>query len=572
MDYRFRSTFTSLARVINPTEDERFVAKASLTELKHLAPSAEEVESNPDLLYIACDGAVGGMVNRNGDAIDLQTAIAIHGTAKHKFISMDHDRDKLVGFVLTPKLTKLGTHEVLTEEQALAANEPVYMSFSGVIWRVIDRMLTKYLVKVGDSIDSDALSMSWEVAFDAYDIGVGAKNTFDAERISKDDVRFAAYNKILRVNEGTGLDRDGKNVFRIINGNPIIVGYSVVPNPAAHVKGILPIDGRPADVAAPAAAGPVQNLPQPDMVKSAAEVEVALKGINSIFGLTNEQLQKFAITLFDTVRKPEIAATSEASLQKSEESSITATKTCVTVSTIPMKIESLDQLGTQWESLIKLDSKASLDSVKNFLADHIAKEAEKFMADKEAKDNIVKTVEASKKESDAKVKDLEDSLANIQKELDTLREQSATTARAAKFNERMGAFDAEFDLTDKEHKIVASKIKTMSDEAFAAYLDECKILMEEKSKAFKAEAAKKKCADDKKAPPFAKDDEDKKKKDDEDEEAEASVKEAIASVIEDASQSKLPNMVHLDKNLFTEMCEAFASSIKVEGRAIKAKK
>jgi len=588
MDYRYRSTFTTIAKVVTPSEEDRFLAKASLAPLKALLPSDVKPDENPDLLYFSANGAVAGLVNKNGDSISCDTAIAINTGAKYKYISVDHDRDKIVGAILQPGFSKLGTNEPMTAEEAAASKEPFNMSIAGVLWKVVSPMLAKYLVKMGDSTGEDALSLSWEVAFDSYDIGVGSRNTFDAERISKEDVRFAAYDKILRLNGGTGIDSNHKNVFRIINGNPVILGYSIVPNPAAAVKGILPIEPAPLEVKEKDAAenGPVQNVPQPDEIPASCQAYLEEQPESGMgYHLCDITMQdgtihrKVPVLNHKTVPSS-IEAQKIASLEiceKSEEKSITRSKTCVNPSTTTMKIESLEQLAAQWEAFAKLTSTAGVDAVRSYIADHIAKESEKWAKDHEAKENLVKTVEAAKTESEQKVKTLEASLAELTKQITCLREESAAAERKAKYAERMAAFDDEFELSDDERKLIASDVKDLSDEAFASYLSKSKVLMKEKSKAHRAEAAKKKDDKtkkaDKKDAKDAKDDgkDEEPDDDDDDDQSKAAVKEAVASVKEDASQAKLPNMVQVDENLMNELREAFASSIRVEGRPLKSK-
>lgn len=593
MSHCYTSTFTTVAKIVSSDEQDRFIAKASLEPLKKLLPADVVVENNPDLLYFAANGAVAGLVNKNGDAVSCETALALTDSTKYKYISVDHDRDKVVGVIIQAGYSKFGTNEPISAQEAAASKEPFNMSIVGALWKVVNPMLSKYLVKVGDSVSEDALSLSWEIAFDSFDIGVGSKNVFDAEKIAPDDVRYAAYEKILRLNGGTGLDSNHKNVFRIINGNPVMLGFSVVPNPAAAVKGIIPIEPKLPTVEDPIGmqpkageqAGPAQNVPPANEIPASCRSYLEEQPETGIgYHLCDVTMQDGAIhrdvaVLNCSTVSNKINASRIASLEvreKSAETFITPSKARVTLPTTTMKIESLEQLATQWDAFAKLSSTAAVDSVRSYIADHLAKEAEKWAKEHEAKEKIVQTVEAAKQESEKKVKELETSLSELKTQLATLKDEAVAAERKAKFGERMAALDEEFDLGNEERQLIASDVRDLSDEAFAAYLTKAKVLMKEKSKAHKAaleaEAAKKVPAkDDKKA---GKKDDGKDKEDDydEDDKSKASVKEAVASVKEDTGQSKLPNMVHVDENLMNEMREAFASSIRVEGKPIKSKK
>lgn len=240
--YRYRSTFTSVAKVIVPTEEDRFIAKASLKNLGGILPPGINPDENPDMLYIAFDGAVAGLVNKNGDGITASTALAINKTARYKFISTEHDRKQIVGVILHPAFSCFGDNQPLTDEQAAQMAQPFNMAYVGALWKTVSPMLAKYIHRTDDAADEDVLSTSWEIAFDTYSIGVGSKNLWDAQIIPKTDASFASYDKMLRANGGSGKDEGGRPVFRVLDGDALILGYSIVPNPAAEVKGILPLE------------------------------------------------------------------------------------------------------------------------------------------------------------------------------------------------------------------------------------------------------------------------------------------------------------------------------------------
>jgi hypothetical protein len=240
-EYRYVSRFTTSARIVSPSDQDRFVAKASIDSLKGLLPADIKPESNPDLLYIAASGAVSGMINKNGDGITAETALAINHTAKHKFISSEHDRNILNGFILETGFSRFGTSEPILIEEAATLTEPFNMCVVGVLWKVVNPMLSKYLLMNADAVGSEALSLSWEIGFVSYNIAVGSKNLFDARIITPEDPAFASYDKLLVSNGGNGRSTVGDPVFRVIAGSPVILGYSIVASPAAEVKGILPI-------------------------------------------------------------------------------------------------------------------------------------------------------------------------------------------------------------------------------------------------------------------------------------------------------------------------------------------
>lgn len=587
MSHRYTATFTSVARIVNPSEQDRFVAKASLAPLRNVLPADVDPLMDPDLLYISCDGAVGGLVNRNGDGITAATAVAIHRSARHKYISMDHDRNRVAGVVLFPTLTTLDAHKVLTDDEALALNEPFNMSFAGVIWKVIQPQLSKYLIKVGDALDSDALSMSWEIGFDRYSVAVGGTNLFDSRIIEPEDPTFAAYDAMLRSNKGEGVDPSGRSISRIISDDAVILGYSAVPNPAAHVKGILPLtfldNGGPApaadDTSSDTAAIDLSQIPESqrsffeqhaesgmgyhlcDLTMEDGTIHSGIPVINHRFlprGIDGSKIVAVRIA------------------QKSEEKNITSSVARVTPDTAnSMKIESLEQIGT---ALGTHEAAAAVSTFVKAIQDGSAE----YVKQLAAKENVVKNAEQALATSEQRAKDLEASIATLRTELEEIRSKAEQTEADTKFQERMASFDEQYNLDDEDRALIASDIKPLDDEAFAAYAKKQSKLMGGKKKAkadpqdgdaaAKKDKKPKDAIDDDGDDNDDGDDEDHKgKKSDDAKAAKAAevaalVKEALASVIADKGSSFPASSIQVDAALAESMAGAFKGTFKIDGK------
>ncbi len=534
-DYKYRSVFVSQAAIHAPSEDEVKVAKASLDGLKQLLPANIDPADDPDLLYISGDGALGGFVNKNCDGISRETAVAIHKTARNKFIDIEHCREDIVGVVLYPALTTIDTHEILTDEQALASDKPFNLSFAGVLWKVLAPMLAKYIGQQGASTGKDVLSLSWEIAFSNYSIAVGEKEISKARLIKADDPSFAIYDKMLTGNGGTGKDAKGEPIYRVIEGDAIILGYGVVSNPAAEVKGILPI-----------------------------QQSAALASINEILKLTDEKLKDFGQALFRAAVERGItfeAAAQTITPQKSEEKNITPSNASVTLNNVKsMKIETVEQLKA---ALGQHESTAAVVD----LVESIKKGSEQYAKDLKAQEDIVKNAEAAKVESDKTIKELKASLEKLNKELAEVRASQEATEAGQKFQERMAFFDEKFELDDEDRKLITDDIREMDDATFAAYSKKQEKLMcgkFKKSKKDDKEQAEKNKKLEEEAAQAAK--------------AAADAKAAFASV-EAEKAAKLPNgIVETDQDLDAKMKAAFGGSIKIDGKtldernAAKAKK
>ncbi len=549
-EYRYKTTFTSLARVAEATEDEKFVAKASLEPLKKLLPADLNPADAPDLLFISSDGAVAGVANLNGDGLSCATAIAIHRTARYKYISTDHERDKVVGVVLFPSLTHRDTHEPLTDEQAAAlGNTPFNMSFAGAVWKVIQPLLAKFLRQTGGAQTPDALSMSWEIAFDDYAIAVGSTNFGEARIVNTSDADFKALDKCLYGNGGNGKTKDGQSVSRMITGEAIILGYSIVGNPAAAVKGILPVvteSNTATDT--PAAAmtkdqGPMTNE------SNLAEAFEALRKNDSEFTKTIKALTE-ALESAAKNQNTQVAATA------SEQKIINTEKTRVTGNTtIPMKIESLKQIEDKWAEIRQLETCASVVDFVKAIQDGSTQYEQKLKDEQTLAQQMKSNAEAAEK----RAKELETTLAGVQQQLTELQASQVELERNQKFQERMASFDEQYDLDDEDRQLIASDIKELSDESFASYQKKFAKLAASKKK--KAEFPPKK--DDKKSDPC-----DDKKKEMEEEEAKKA-KAAIASLTEKPGQTSLPNGATAETTLKDDMFAAFGESFKIGGKSVK---
>lgn len=516
-EYRFISRFESYAKVITPTETDRFLAKASLQPLKALLPAGTDVENSDDVLYFAADGALGGAVNRNDDSISAETAIAIHRSAINKFISTDHDRDKIVGAVINAGLSRYGTNDLLTSDEAAKLTEPFNMPVAGVIWKVIANQLAKYLVRVGDSLDKDALSLSWEIAFDQYDIAVGSKNLFEARIVKEGTDEWAELDRRLRCNGGTGLSVDGKGVYRVIAGEPILLGYSVVERPAAGVKGILPIT-------APTISEQPESAP------------------------TDASTQSDAASV-----TPTLPATAAAAV---EEKIITPTESRVTPANVPMKIESLAQLSANWSDIRKLESAAAVEDFVKALQ----KGEEAYVAQLAAEKNLVQTLQSSKAELEQAKADAEKRAGDLQSQIDLLKQSAAQAEANQKFKERMANLDESFELDDQDRELLAPEIRSLADDtAFAAFKKKQEKLMCGKKKGAKASdlpattpAVVPAVVPAVTAAPVV------------------AVTEAIASITPVGAQV-VPggNTLTVDVSLASDMDQAFAETVTVRGKTIK---
>lgn len=547
-----RATFTATARVIAASEQDRFVAKASLLPLKGLLPPGVDPTEDPDLLYIAANGACVGLCNRNGHAISKATALKINRSARNKFISTDHDRKHVVGVVLSPAFTKMGTNEPLTDEEAAAMEEPFNMAILGALWRVVDPQLTKYVSNTADA-PSDELSLSWEVAYRDFSLGVGSHNLFDAKVIKAGDPTFAVYEKMLFENGGTGKDEAGQPVFMIIEDSeeftPVILGYSAVAKPAAHVHGILPLEKTAEPTVAPAnelsteQSASLEN--QPESGPGYHLVDLVMQDGSTIENVAVLNRR----TVPAGIAAAEVVAVTPC--KKIAEKSVNPEKPSVTPVIIQaMTIKTIADVEAQWGELTKM----SAASAREMIQQVIVEEGAKYVAKVEAQENATKLAEEAKAEALKLAAESATAVANLQKQLDEVRAAASAAEAAQKFQDRMNGFAEEYDLDADERKIVASDIKDLSDEQFTAYAEKCKVLFKGKKKGQKPEKGGNTADDDMKASKSSV----------------APAKEALASVVPVGDPAPLLGEADVNVSLAQQIANAFGASMKIDGKPVVA--
>jgi hypothetical protein len=117
---------------------EEALSTASLDSLRDIIPEDIDFEKNIDLVGVAFNGALANRFNKNGDGIDSETAIAIKDYFIHKPTNIEHQRKKVVGHIVGSSLSSFGSNELISDEEALATNEPFNIALSAVIYKTVN--------------------------------------------------------------------------------------------------------------------------------------------------------------------------------------------------------------------------------------------------------------------------------------------------------------------------------------------------------------------------------------------------------------------------------------------------
>jgi len=414
MSFKYITTFSSVLKPLVSEEKDKYLALASLAEVGSFIPNVD-TEKNVDLLPVAFNAAVVNRVNRNGDVIDSLTALASYKDFINKPINFEHNREKIVGVILTAGFSEFGSDTPLTEDQVKDLKGPYNITLGGVIWKIANPNLATMIEDSSDSTSANyqKISASWELGFNEYNLIViegESKNIEDGSEIS-DASEIETLKANLRTFGGSGKIDKSKSLYRKVIGNVVPLGIGLTETPAADVKGVATIKIEEKQQPEEENISKIENLDVNTLIDNKAMKITSLKDIN------DENLKQATASQISDLIEQELKTASEkfAVEKASVESQLKSTK------------ESLDTLVANQDSLQK-----EISALKEALS----------------------TAEAEKQKILA----------------------------SEKFNERMSAFDAEYDLDAETRQILATEIAEMEDSAFAAFKDKMAVFMKSKKK------------------------------------------------------------------------------------------
>lgn len=422
----YTTIFSSTIKPLVSEEKDKYLAMASLVDIGEFIPEVD-TKKNIDLLPIAFNACVVNRANKNGDVIDSATALDIYENFVNKPINIEHNRDRVVGAILSASFSEFGTDKPLTAEQVKEMDSPYNITLGGIVWKVVNSHLADIIENSNDptSEDYQKVSASWELGFSDYDIAVcqiNEKNIEGAEIVSDPD-KIEKLRSSLRAFGGDGKLEDGRCVYRRVTKQVIPLGIGLTETPAADVKGVA-----------------VQK-----------EETLAEKENDD----SSEKLEKTSLSQHNNVNNN---------------------------NNLVMKIESLKDIND--ESLKTLEASA----VHEFIQEEVRKASEDFAAQQDEKKQALEAAEEQHKSLSEEHSKLQEELESVRKGLQELEAEKAARAAQEKFNERMAAFDEEYELTEEDREVIANDVKDLEDEDFENYQGKMKVLLKSKDKKALAEA------------------------------------------------------------------------------------
>ena len=414
MSFKYITTFSSVLKPLVSEEKDKYLALASLMQVGNFIPNVD-TEKNVDLLPVAFNAAVVNRVNKNGDVIDTSTALASYKDFINKPINLEHNRERLVGVILTAGFSEFGSDVPLTEDQVKDLKGPYNITLGGVIWKIANPNLATMIEDSSDSTSANyqKISASWELGFNEYNLVViegDSKNIEDGSEIS-DASQIETLKSNLRTFGGSGKIDKSKSLYRKVMGNVVPLGIGLTETPAADVKGVATVR--------------IEEKQQPDE-----------ENISKIENLDVN-------TLIDNKA---------------------------------MKITSIKDIND--ENL----KQATASQISDLIEQELKTASEKFAAEKATVESQLKSTKESLDTLVANQDTLQKEISALKEALSAVEAEKQKIIASEKFNERMSAFDAEYELDSETRQILANEIADMDDSAFAAFKGKMAVFMKNKKK------------------------------------------------------------------------------------------
>ena len=423
--FNYTTSFSSEIKPLVSEEKDAYLALAAISNIGDLVPNIDS-EKDYDLLPVAFNAFVANRVNKNHDVINTEAALSIANHFINKPINIEHNRDKVIGTILTAGYSEFGTDKPLTEEQVKEMTGPFNVSLGGVIWRTVNKEVANVIEESSDPTSKNYLSVSasWELGFSDYQLVLMSsedKNIENGQYIS-DEIQVEDLKKNLKAFGGDGKTKDGGYVYRHVIGEIVPLGIGLTENPAAEVKGI-----------------------------------------------TTKKMAEAAVVEEDkTPVESETESISQENKNNVNNNYISRDKI--------MKINSIKDITD--DNLKEMSASAVSDYIQKELEDA----SEKFSAEKQKVDNALKETEEKHETLSKDHEELKTNLEAVQAELDSLKAEKLEKEKQEAFNQRMAAMDEEYVLNDEDREVIASDIKDLSDEDFETYSKKMAVLLSAKNR------------------------------------------------------------------------------------------
>ena len=420
MKPKYTTIFSSEIKPMVSQDTDEFLALASMVDLEKFIPEVD-VDKDVDLLPIAFNAFVANRVNKNGDVINTASALEMYNNFKNKPINIEHNRDRVIGTILTAGFSEFGTDKPMTEEEIKEVKGPFNVTLGGVIWKVVNQRIADAIEESGDPSSEDymKISASWELGFKDYNLVLleGSDKNIENGLIVDNVDEVASMEKDLKALGGEGKTKDGMSVYRKVVGEVVPLGIGLTETPAADVKGV----------------STKKNAEEPQEEKTFAEVDK-----------TSQIEQKNVII-------------------QNEDKTI-------------MKIESIKDITN--DSLKELSASA----VSDFIESELKEASERFSAEKAQVETNLKEAQEKIEAVTTDYDKMKAELDSVTEKLGALETEKAEKEAEELFSQRMASLDEKYALEAEDREVLATQIKDLDAEGWDAFAKNIDVLLRDKSR------------------------------------------------------------------------------------------
>lgn len=444
-DFKYSIKFDGIiVQAMVPVDEDKYLAVASIDQLKQYLPKNVDLDVNRDLMGVAFDAFVVNRGNKNGHIISTDVALAMVENFINKPFNIEHNRKVVVGVCTGYGFSEFGSSKPLTLEQVKAMKDPFNVVLSGYVWKIVNPEFASELVESSDPSSNKYLSVSasWELGFNEFNVAKGNKNLADATIIEKEE-EIVELKDRLKVFGGNGYTEDGDILLLNLQGSVLPLGIGFTNTPAAEVSGIVIS----------------YDKPQTEETVKAEEEKYACAKCG-YKGSEAEVCPKCGSEDYEEIEEEDDEEENEV-----ESSEIKMNKKSVQEENNNVKnnmqLKNIDDIT---DDSIK---EVAASAVREFISNRIAELAQEWKSKVEEKETALKAAEDQISTLKTDLEAIKADSEKVKEEFTKIQEDLKAKEIEANFQRRMALLDEEFDLTDEDRSIIAEDLNAIeNDEQF----------------------------------------------------------------------------------------------------------
>jgi predicted nucleic-acid-binding Zn-ribbon protein len=475
-DFKYSIKFDGIiVQAMVPFDEDKYLAVASIDQLKQYLPQNVDLDVNRDLMGVAFDAFVVNRGNKNGHIISTDVALGMVENFINKPFNIEHNRKVVVGVCTGYGFSEFGSSKPLTLEEVKAMKDPFNVVLSGYVWKIVNPEFASELVESSDPSSNKYLSVSasWELGFNEFNVAKGNKNLADATIIEKEE-EIVELKDRLKVFGGNGFTEDGEMVLLNLQGNVLPLGIGFTNTPAAEVSGIVISYDKPQTE---------ESVKAEENEEKYSCAKCGYKGIKA------ETCPKCGCEDYEEMDEKENEL--DSSEIKMNKKSVQEENKNVKNN---MQLKNIDDIT---EDSIK---EVAASEVREFISNRIADLAKEWQSKVEEKETALKAAEDQIAELKTSLESIKADSDKVKEEFSKIQEDLKAKEIEANFQRRMALLDEEFDLTDEDRSIIAEDLNAIeNDEQFEKWYKKFSTFAAAKKKAAKAEYKKEEMKKEEKA-------------------------------------------------------------------------